>query len=48
MKIDSWLKPFWSIVARVVKQRLHEIVDSIAESDVERFKAQLHARIEKL
>lgn len=48
MKLDGWLRPLWGIVARTVKQRLHELVDSIDETSLRRFKLTLHDRIEKL
>jgi len=46
--MPGWLRPLWAIVARSVKKRLHELVDSITETRVERFKLALHEQIERL
>ncbi len=48
MKLNTWLRPLWSVISRAVKLKLHEMVDSVDEQEITRFKMKLHDRIERL
>jgi len=48
MNLARWLKPFWAVARSAVRKRLHEIVDSVDETDVERFRERLHTCIDLL
>ncbi|MCC6483817.1 MAG: hypothetical protein IT209_03130 [Armatimonadetes bacterium] len=43
-----WLTPLWAVVRSAVRRRLHELVDSVDEEDVERFRERLHTCIDLL
>ncbi len=48
MKLDAWIRPVWALISSAVKKRLHELVDSIDETELRRFRQALHTRIDRL
>lgn len=48
MKLNGWLAFAWPMIAREVKRRLHQLVDSIDEVEISLFKRLLHEQIDRL